>query len=68
MKLLVSLVTASLLLTGCSKSLSLDDQTKLLEYDDLICGDTGQVAVIIFDLIEQFAQSAEEMVDEGGDH
>jgi major membrane immunogen (membrane-anchored lipoprotein) len=33
MKLLVSLVTASLLLTGCSKSLSLDDQTKLLEYE-----------------------------------
>jgi len=33
MKLLVCLITASLLLTGCSKSISLDDQTKLLEYE-----------------------------------
>lgn len=33
MKFLFSIIVASLLLTGCSKSLSLDDQTKLLEYE-----------------------------------
>ena len=33
MKFLFSIFVAVLLLTGCSKSLSLDDQTKLLEYE-----------------------------------
>ena len=36
MKFLFSIIVASLLLTGCSKSLSLDDQTKLLEYGNVL--------------------------------